>query len=86
MQVALVTFANGGDNIGVYIPIFASLSLVEIAAVVLIFIALTGLWCIIGLKMVENRIIGSKIKNYGHLILPFVLIAIGVLIILRSFL
>lgn len=86
LQVALVTFANGGDNIGVYIPIFASLSLVEIAAVVLIFIALTGLWCIIGLKMVENRIIGSKIKNYGHLILPFVLIAIGVLIILRSFL
>jgi len=85
MQVALVTFANGGDNIGVYAPIFASLSFMEISQVVLIFIVMTGLWCIISLKMVKNRIIGNKIKKYGHLTLPFILIGIGILIILRGF-
>lgn len=46
---------------------------------------MTGFWCITGIKMVENRIIGDKIKRYGHIILPFVLIGIGVLIILRGF-
>ena len=30
---------------------------------------------IMDLKIFKNRIAGSKIKNYGHLILPFVLIA-----------
>lgn len=86
LQVAIVTFANGGDNIGVYAPLFASLGLFEITQVILVFMLMTGLWCMISLKMVDNRILGDKIKKYGHFILPFILISIGVLIIIRGFL
>jgi len=85
MQVALVTFANGGDNIGVYAPIFASLSFAGILQVVLIFMAMTGIWCIVSFKLVENKILGGKIKSYGHIIFPFVLITIGLLIIFRTY-
>ncbi|MDP3066156.1 MAG: cadmium resistance transporter [Methanobacteriaceae archaeon] len=84
LQVALVTMANGGDNLGVYIPLLASLKTLEIAVVTLTFLVLTGLWCLLSYKMVNNRILGRKIRTYGHLILPLVLIAIGILIILRG--
>jgi cadmium resistance transport/sequestration family protein len=84
-QVAMVTFANGGDNLGVYAPLFAGLDLQELLLVILIFLIMTGLWCFLSFKMVNNRIIGTKIRNFAHLILPFVLITIGFYIILRGF-
>jgi cadmium resistance protein CadD (predicted permease) len=84
-QVATVTFANGGDNLGVYAPLFASLDQQELLPVILIFLLMTGLWCFLSFKMVNNRIIGAKIRSYAHLILPFVLITIGLYIILRGF-
>ena len=82
-QVALITISNGGDNIGVYMPLFASISSTEIIVVVFIFIVMIGLWCIIGLSLVNNRILSDKIKNYGHIIFPFVLIAIGIYILTK---
>ncbi|HEX7467746.1 MAG TPA: cadmium resistance transporter [Methanobacterium sp.] len=84
-QIAGVTFANGGDNLGVYAPLFAGLDLQELLQVILIFLVMTGLWCFLSFKIVNNRIIGTKIRIYGHLILPFVLIAIGFYIILQGF-
>lgn len=85
LQVALVTFANGGDNIGVYAPIFAGLSLTGLTQLIIIFMIMTGLWCILSLKMIENRIIGGKVKKYGHIIFPFVLIVIGIFVIINGF-
>lgn len=40
--VALVTITNGGDNIGIYTPSFAIRSAHEIAALAIVFAALTG--------------------------------------------
>ena len=77
LKVALVTFANGGDNIGVYVPLFASISILPMILTILIFMVMIGLWCIIGYFMVSNKIIGYKLQKYGHIILPFVLIFIG---------
>ena len=76
-KVALVTFANGGDNIGVYVPLFASISILPMILTIIIFMVMIGLWCIIGYFMVSNKIIGYKLQKYGHIILPFVLIFIG---------
>ena len=77
LKVALVTFANGGDNIGVYVPLFASISILPMILTIIIFMVMIGLWCIIGYFMVSNKIIGYKLQKYGHIILPFVLIFIG---------
>jgi cadmium resistance protein CadD (predicted permease) len=41
-----------------------------------------GLWCFIGYFMVSNRIVGNKLKRYGHIILPFILILIGLGVLL----
>ncbi|UZW14895.1 cadmium resistance transporter [Clostridium pasteurianum] len=40
-KVASVTMANGGDNIGIYIPFFFSISVIDILAMLEIFILIS---------------------------------------------
>jgi cadmium resistance protein CadD (predicted permease) len=80
LAVAGVTIANGGDNLGVYIPLFAS----EPRAIpwhVVVFAVMTALWCLAGHALVKNRLLGDPIRRYGHLVLPFVLIGLGLYIL-----
>jgi cadmium resistance protein CadD (predicted permease) len=81
LKVASVTFFNGGDNIGVYMSLFASAGIIQLILTNSIFIILVGVWCLISYFMVKNRIIGYKLERYGHIILPFVLILIGFVIL-----
>lgn len=80
-KVALVTIANGGDNLGVYIPLMSSVNTWDTLGITLSFLILTGIWCFLSYKLVHNRLVGQKILSYGHLILPFVLIGIGIIIL-----
>jgi cadmium resistance protein CadD (predicted permease) len=80
-QVAAVTFTNGGDNLGVYGPLFAGMSPGNISIVIMVFLVMVGVWCILAILMVENRFLGDKIEKYGHILLPFVLIGLGLLIL-----
>ncbi|HYR07145.1 MAG TPA: cadmium resistance transporter [Longimicrobium sp.] len=80
LAVAGVTVANGGDNLGVYIPLFArDPHLVPLYA--LVFAVMTALWCFAGHRLVQNRMIGDRLRRYGHVALPIVLIALGVWIL-----
>jgi cadmium resistance protein CadD (predicted permease) len=81
LAVAAVTLANGGDNLSVYIPVFANdLDTVPLYAVT--FAVLTALWCWLGHAFVRHPSGGALMRRYGNIILPVVLIAIGVEIIL----
>ncbi|WP_263356595.1 cadmium resistance transporter [Acidicapsa ligni] len=82
--VALVTLANGGDNIGIYIPSLAIRSHKEIAVIGLIFMVMTALWCFVAHWMVNHPTLGSPIRRYGHRVAPVVLIALGVLILYQA--
>ncbi|MGZ7209123.1 MAG: cadmium resistance transporter [Methanobacterium sp.] len=83
LEVALVSFSNGADNIGIYMPLFASINTYEMQAVITIFLLMIGLWCFIGHSLVNHKLLGDKIKKYGHIIFPFVLIALGIYILLK---
>jgi cadmium resistance protein CadD (predicted permease) len=86
VAVAAVTFSNGGDNIGVYTPLFAKYnSLSQITALATIFMAMTAVWCIAAYYLVNHPLIASKIRRIGHIILPFVLIGLGIYILTESF-
>lgn len=76
VAVAGVTVANGGDNLGVYIPMFAN-SLSSIPLFVAVFAVMTLLWCLLGYVLVNNRVFGHLIRKYGHKILPIVLTLLG---------
>lgn len=80
LSVAGVTLANGGDNLGVYIPLFAA-SPSAIATYVAVFAVMTLIWCLLGYLVVNNPLIGLRIRRYGHILLPVVLITLGLYIL-----
>ena len=80
LAVAGVTIANGGDNLGVYIPMFSSARRLLVLYVV-VFAVLTAVWCVIGHYLVNNPLVGKRLARYGQAALPFVLIALGLWIL-----
>jgi cadmium resistance protein CadD (predicted permease) len=86
LTVAAVTFSNGGDNIGIYTPLFAKYSLAgEVIFISLIFMIMTGFWCVAAYYLVRHPLIVSRIKKTGHIIFPCVLIGLGIYILVSSF-
>ncbi|WP_286203072.1 cadmium resistance transporter [Rhizobium lusitanum] len=79
--VAMVTIANGGDNISIYTPLFATRTMSEITVIVAIFALLTAMWIGAAHYLVNHRTIGAPIRRYGNRVVPFVLVALGMLII-----
>ncbi|MGO9435002.1 MAG: cadmium resistance transporter [Terracidiphilus sp.] len=82
--VAMVTIANGGDNIGIYMPSFAIRSGREVAVIALVFAAMTALWCFAAYAMVNHPKLGSPIRRYGQRLSPILLIGLGVLILYQA--
>jgi len=83
LSVATVSMANGGDNIGVYVPLFASSSLYQLFVILTVFLVMIGVWCIAAYCLLRNKIAGEQIRKYGHILFPFVLIGLGLFILLR---
>ncbi len=82
--VALVTIANGGDNLSLYIPRFAAHDGGDVALFVAIFLTMTALWCAAGYALVSGRPFGIPAERWGAASLPYVLIALGVYILART--
>ncbi len=83
-KVAAVTFANGGDNIGIYVPLFANSHWASLGVIVTIFLLMIGIWCAIAYWLTKHPAIAKILTRYGHQIVPFVLIGIGIFILLES--
>jgi cadmium resistance protein CadD (predicted permease) len=45
--IAAITLANGGDNVGAYMPMFASSSGLGLAITLAVFFSLVGAWCLV---------------------------------------
>jgi cadmium resistance protein CadD (predicted permease) len=84
LAVAAVTLANGGDNIAVYTAVFATRKGWEVPVIGLVFAVMTALWCLAAHWLVNHRTFGVPIRAQAHRIVPFVLIGLGVLILIRS--
>lgn len=82
--VAAVTIASGGDNIGVYTPLFAVRPAFEVGLILVVFALMTAIWCIVAHWLVNHRSIGAPIRKYGHIITPIVLIGIGVMVLAEA--
>ncbi|MBA3252983.1 MAG: cadmium resistance transporter [Burkholderiaceae bacterium] len=80
LAVASVTVANGADNVGVYVPLFAT-DFEAILTYALTFAVMTGVWCALGYLLVNHKVLGGAIRRYGNVILPVVLISLGLSIL-----
>jgi cadmium resistance transport/sequestration family protein len=84
LKVAVVTVANGGDNIGIYVPLFASKNLVGLLAILGTFLIMVGGWCWLAWRLVKQPAIGKLLMNYGDRLVPWVFIALGCYILAES--
>jgi cadmium resistance transport/sequestration family protein len=83
-SVAAVTVANGGDNIGIYVPLFASNTLESLAVILAVFFAMVGVWCYAAYRLIQMRAIADTLTRYGNQLVPFVLIGLGIAILVKS--
>ncbi len=80
-RIAAITFANGGDNIAIYVPLFARSQLPEFTIILAIFLILIGVWCYVAYQLSRHPLIASFLNIYGKRLVPFVIIALGIFIL-----
>lgn len=83
-SVAAVTIANGGDNIGIYVPLFANTTLAGLGVVLCVFLVLVSVWCYVAYQLTRHPTIAHLLTRYGRAVVPFVLIGLGIFILLES--
>lgn len=76
LLATLLTVANGGDNLSLYIPLF-SVRPGSIPFYASVFALMTALWCLFGYHLTSHRLWRDRLKRYGRFVIPFILIAIG---------
>ncbi|SNY44695.1 cadmium resistance transporter [Paractinoplanes atraurantiacus] len=81
LEVAAVTFANGGDNIGVYVPVFATAGAAGMTVYVVVFLVLVAVWVAAGRFFATRPVIARALSRWGHVVLPIVLIGLGLWIL-----
>ena len=84
VSTALITAANGADNLSVYIPLFTQYSLSDFLLTLFVFAFMTALWCRLGSSAADHPYVRKVLVRYKHIIVPAVLIVLGLLILVSG--
>ncbi|GAA2866344.1 CadD family cadmium resistance transporter [Lactobacillus intestinalis] len=82
--VTLLTIASGGDNLGIYIPYFASLSWSQTLVALLVFAIGVIIFCELSRVLSSIPLISETIEKYTRIIVPLVFIPLGLYIMYES--
>lgn len=82
--VASLTVANGGDNLGLYMPLFAQVNLVQLSTTLVVFFLLVGVWCLTAWRLLQAPGLAGLINRYGQQVVPLVLVGLGLMILVES--
>jgi cadmium resistance protein CadD (predicted permease) len=80
ISIAIITIANGGDNLGVYVPLFANTATEYIFVYILTFLILTAVLCWISYFSVSHPVVQKIIRKYGEKGFAIFLIFLGIYI------
>jgi cadmium resistance protein CadD (predicted permease) len=83
-RVSAVTISNGGNNLGIYIPLFASSSLQSLAVIVPICYLIVCTWLFMSYHLTRTPGIALVLSRYASKLFPFVLMWLGLRIILDN--
>ncbi|HGL0393457.1 TPA: CadD family cadmium resistance transporter [Streptococcus pneumoniae] len=82
--VTLLTIASGGDNLGIYIPYFASLDWSQTLVALLVFVIDIIIFCEISRVLSSIPLIFETIEKYERIIVPLVFILLGLYIMYEN--
>lgn len=83
-RVSAVTIANGGNNIGIYVPLFATTNLPSLGVILCVCYLTVGVWCFLSYHMTRNPLMAPLLARYGRKVFPLVLICLGFSIMIKS--
>jgi len=84
LGMAGLTVANGSDNIGVYLPLFARADRAAVGVTLITFTAALTLWIALAWGLTRNPALAPLLRRYGGPLVPAVLIGLGLLILLAT--
>jgi len=84
LAVAAVTFANGGDNIGVYVPVFLAVGTGALVAYCVVFLALVAVLVLAAKFIATRKPVAEVLERWEHILFPLVLIVLGLVILIEG--
>ena len=84
LAVATLTMANGSDNIGVYLPLFARASRGQILLTLVIFAVMVGLWCAMAWRLVQLPGPSTLLRHHGPRLMPALLLGLGLYVLMDA--
>ena len=82
--VTLLTIASGGDNLGIYIPYFASLDWSQTLVALLVFAIGIIIFCELSRVLSSMPLISETIEKYERIVVPLVFITLGLYIMYEN--
>ncbi|PRZ12003.1 cadmium resistance protein CadD (predicted permease) [Nesterenkonia sandarakina] len=82
--VAAVTFANGGDNIGVYVPVFLNVEPATVVTYCIVFLVLVVALVMLAKFIATRPLIARALERWEHVLFPIVLIGLGIFILISG--
>jgi len=83
-RVSSVTIANGSNNLGIYIPLFATSSIQSLAIIIPICYLIVGCWLCMSYTLTHLPGIALVLSRYASKFFPFVLMWLGFRILMDS--
>lgn len=71
-KVGAVTVANGGDNISIYIPLFAGQNLVTLGVIIGVFFFMVGILCVTADLLSRQAPIAYVLSLHSKTFIPFI--------------
>lgn len=83
-KVSAVTISNGGNNLGIYIPLFASSTLGDLIIIIPICYFIVCTWLFMSYHLTRQTGIAVILSRYAGKLFPFVLMWLGLRIIIDN--
>ncbi|KAF4568283.1 hypothetical protein EYR36_010293 [Pleurotus pulmonarius] len=84
LKIAVITIANGADNIGAYVPLFSQAKGAQIAIYIVTYYIFVGVWCLAAFLLIKERHILALLQRYSPYSIPLLYIGLGIYIIVNS--
>lgn len=84
LGMAGLTLANGSDNIGVYLPLFARADRGAVTVTLFTFAAALLLWMALAWALTRTPTLAPLLQRYGGALVPMTLISLGLLILFAA--
>ena len=84
LVVAAVTFANGGDNIGIYVPVFLNVDTATVIIYCVVFLILVAGLVLLAKFVATRPPIAEVLERWEGVLFPIVLIGLGIFILVSG--